>query len=137
MTTFDNTPDWAAAHSLPKPRTTRDAKGAYIPQGIGSPQNPSMNSLMAIKKYEGIAAWEAAVRETWRRSYADFLTLCDGPGVQRSIHGRARPGAQVSSRYGGASVESDAATLGCFMRGLHGADNGRSDHARALSGRPR
>jgi hypothetical protein len=47
----------------------RDPKtGEFRQQGIGSPQNPSMNSLMAVRKYEGVQAWEAAVRETWKRS---------------------------------------------------------------------
>jgi hypothetical protein len=45
----------------------KDRKGNYMEQGIGSPGNETHNHFAAIKKYEGKEAYEAAVRELWKR----------------------------------------------------------------------
>ena len=46
----------------------RDAKGNPIEVGIGSPGRPSLNSLQAIRKYEGEEAYQAAVAKLWKDS---------------------------------------------------------------------
>jgi hypothetical protein len=44
--------------------------GTWVQQGIGSENNPSANSFAALRRYEGQAAWERAVREQWRKNPA-------------------------------------------------------------------
>ncbi len=45
----------------------RDSKGNFIPQGIGSPGHESGNHFAAILKYQGRDAYNAAVREIFKR----------------------------------------------------------------------
>jgi hypothetical protein len=45
-----------------------DSKGNPIPQGIGAPGRETMNHFASIRRYEGQAAYERAVREIYRRS---------------------------------------------------------------------
>jgi hypothetical protein len=45
----------------------RDRNGAYIQQGVGAPFHETGNHFAAIRRWEGQAAWEAAVREIQKR----------------------------------------------------------------------
>jgi hypothetical protein len=45
-----------------------DRHGNPIPQGVGSPGHESYNHFASIRRYEGQAAYERAVREIYRRS---------------------------------------------------------------------
>lgn len=45
----------------------KDRKGNYIPQGIGSPGHETANHFNSIRRYEGKEAYEAALREIWKR----------------------------------------------------------------------
>jgi len=45
-------------------KQTRDGK--WIEQGIGSPGRETANHFASIRKYEGQAAWERAVRALWK-----------------------------------------------------------------------
>lgn len=55
----------------------KDRKGNFVQQGIGSPGHETANHFAAIRKYEGKEAWEAAVREIWKRDpkHAERLNL--------------------------------------------------------------
>jgi hypothetical protein len=44
-----------------------DRQGRPIQQGVGSPGHETGNHFAAIRRWEGQAAWEAAVREIWAR----------------------------------------------------------------------
>jgi hypothetical protein len=46
----------------------RDRTGQPIEQGIGSPGHQSLNSLVAIRKYEGEDAYRAALAKVWKDS---------------------------------------------------------------------
>jgi hypothetical protein len=46
----------------------RDPKtGDFIQQGVGSPGHENFNHFQAIRRYQGEAAYLAAVKEIWRR----------------------------------------------------------------------
>jgi hypothetical protein len=55
-------------NKLNEPNFQRDKTGQPIEQGIGSPGHQSLNSLVAIRKYEGEDAYRAAVAKVWKES---------------------------------------------------------------------
>jgi len=44
----------------------RDRNGKFIQQGIGSPGHKTTNHFAGIRKYEGEAKYQAAIRKMWR-----------------------------------------------------------------------
>jgi hypothetical protein len=51
-----------------EPAFQRDAKGNPVERGIGSPGRQSVNSLAAIRKWEGEDAYQAAVDAVWKNN---------------------------------------------------------------------
>lgn len=45
----------------------KDRHGNYIQQGVGAKGRESANHFASIRRYEGKEAWEAAVKEIWKR----------------------------------------------------------------------
>jgi hypothetical protein len=45
----------------------KDAKGNFIPQGIGSKGHETTNHFTSIRRYAGEAAYQKAIREIWKR----------------------------------------------------------------------
>ena len=66
------TPEQRAAHLAAEEKIVfgqdfqLDKAGNPIELGIGSPGRPSLNSLQAIRKYEGEEAYQAAVAKLWK-----------------------------------------------------------------------
>jgi len=46
----------------------KDRNGNFIPQGVGSDANPSLNHFAAIRRYEGEAKYQAAIRKMWKEN---------------------------------------------------------------------
>ena len=45
----------------------KDRDGNYIQQGVGSPGHENFNHFQAIRRYQGEAAYKAAVKEIYQR----------------------------------------------------------------------
>jgi hypothetical protein len=67
------TPEEQRAHQAQEDRIVfghdfqRDRNGNPIEVGVGSPGNPSINSLAAIRKWEGEDSYQKAVADIWQR----------------------------------------------------------------------
>jgi hypothetical protein len=46
----------------------KDSKGNFIPQGIGAAGYETGNHFAAIRKYEGEAKYQAAIRKMWKEN---------------------------------------------------------------------
>jgi hypothetical protein len=58
----------AEAHAVFGFDAKKDRNGNWIPQGIGAPGNESLNHFFSIRRYEGEAKYQAAIRKMWKEN---------------------------------------------------------------------